>query len=434
MRVNIIGAGLAGSEAAYQLASRGIKVDLYEQKGIKRHPAFNTDDFGELVCSNSLRSDNPLNAVGLLKNECRALDSLILKCADATRVEAGSSLSVDRNAFSKMITETIKNHPNITLHNEEVVKIPNEPTIIAAGPLLEGPLFEDLKRYTNADSLYFYDAVAPIIEKDSIDFNKAYYKSRYDEENEGDYINCPMNKDEFFNFYNELINGEEAKVRDMDKEIYFEVCMPVEAMAKRGFKTLTFGPLKPVGLEKDGLRPYAVVQLRKDNAIDTLYNMVGFQTHLTYGEQKRIFSMIPGLENAKFARYGVMHRNTYINSPKLLTSHYSFKERPDLFVAGQLSGVEGYVESCASGLYAAVAMYQYLLNKEIKELSSSTMMGAMAAYISNPTTSKLVPMNANFGIFKDAEVYKKSEQKEKRVEAALKEIEEYKEYLDCLTK
>ena len=429
--VKIIGAGLAGSEAAYQLAKRQIKVHLYEQKGVKRHSAFHTDDFAELICSNSLRSDNLENAAGLLKAEMAALDSLIIKSARLNKVEAGSSLAVDRRGFSEYITQTLKNDPYIEIHNEEVTSIDlASPTIIAAGPLCEGKLSQAIKDLIHTDYLYFFDAIAPIIEKDSIDFSKAYYKSRYDEEGEGDYINCPMNKEEFFNFYNELINAKVIEVKDVDKEIYFEGCMPFEVMAKRGIKTLLFGPMKPVGLAKEGIKPYAVVQLRKDNAIDTLYNIVGFQTHLTYGEQKRIIKMIPGLENANIVRYGVMHRNTYINSPKVLNAFYQMKEHPNLFFAGQISGVEGYIESAASGLYAALNMAQYLNDDKMRALGKDTIIGSMAAYIANEALDKLIPMNANFGIFQTSEAINKKQKRQEYVKISLRKIEEYKTQLN----
>lgn len=429
-RVKVIGAGLAGSEAAYQLANRGIKVDLFEMKPIKRHPAFHSDNFAELICSNSLRSANIENAAGLLKAEMRALDSLIIQSADENQVEAGSSLSVDREGFSRHITEQIKSHPNITIHCEEVLSIdPNEATIIAAGPLCEGDLSKAIADLCNEDYLYFFDAVAPIIEKDSIDFSKAYYKSRY-EEGQGDYINCPMTKEEFFAFYHEVINAECIKPKEADKEIFFEGCMPFEVMAKRGLKTLLFGPMKPVGLEKDNERPYAVVQLRKDNAIDTLYNLVGFQTHLTFSEQKRIIRMIPGLEKANIVRYGVMHRNTYINSPKVLNHFYQMRKYPNIFFAGQISGVEGYIESAASGLYAALNMTQYLSNKEMIALPADTIIGSMAAYISNEQITKLVPMNANFGIFRSDVAASKHEKRKLYGTIALGKIEEYKTKLN----
>lgn len=430
--VKIIGAGLAGCEAAYQLAKRGISVKLHEKKTKAPHQAFKTDLFAELICSNSLRSDNIENAVGLLKEEMRKLDSLIMRSADKNRIQAGSSLACDRLGFSKFITDVLRNDPNIEVIEAEVETISQDiPTIIAAGPLCDGKLADSIRKLLKDDYLYFYDAVSPIIEKDSIDFDKAYFKSRYDEEGEGDYINCPLSKEEFDDFYNTLIKAPCIEVRDIDKEIYFEGCMPFEVMAKRGKNTLLFGPMKPVGLEKDGVRPYAVCQLRQDNAIKTLYNIVGFQTHLTYGAQKEVLSKIPALKNANIVRYGVMHRNTYINSPQVLNHHYQFKDYPNIFIVGQISGVEGYVESAASGLYGALSMYQYLNGKEIIDLGSDTMIGAMANYISDMTISKLVPMNANFGIFRADIVAKKKEKRKEYAKLALANIEKYKEEIDA---
>ena len=430
MKVKVIGAGLAGSEAAYQLANRGIKVELYDQKPIKKHPAFKTDNYAELICSNSLRSDDLNNAVGLLKEEMRNLDSLIMSSADKYRIPAGKSLAVDRVGFSEYISDILRNHPNITIINEEVKDIDtNTPTIICAGPLCEGELSDSIKKLCGNDFLHFYDAVAPIVEKDSIDFNHAYYKSRYDEDNEGDYINCPLDANEFEEFYNAIINAQKIDIRSIDDEKYFEGCMPFEEMARRGYKTLLFGPMKPVGLEYNGKRPYAVVQLRKDNAIDTLYNIVGFQTHLTFKAQKEVLQKIPALRNVSIVRYGVMHRNTYINSPNIINEYYQFINYPNVFVAGQISGVEGYVESAASGLYAAINMYQYL-NGGIKySLNADTMMGAMAHYISDKNISKLEPMNANFGIFKCAYNGPKNEKKEFYSKTALDNIKEYAKHV-----
>ncbi|MBR5341017.1 MAG: methylenetetrahydrofolate--tRNA-(uracil(54)-C(5))-methyltransferase (FADH(2)-oxidizing) TrmFO [Erysipelotrichaceae bacterium] len=430
MKVRVIGAGLAGSEAAYQLAKRGFEVELYEQKPVKKHAAFKTDNFAELICSNSLRSDDLYNAVGLLKEEMRILDSLIMKAADQYRIPAGKSLAVDRNGFSEYITSEIKNNPKITVINEEYTDIDEDiPTIIAAGPLCEGKLADSLSELCGNDFLHFYDAVSPIVEKDSIDFNMAYYKSRYDDDNPGDYINCPLTKEEFEEFYNAIINAQKIAVHDIDDEKYFEGCMPFEEMARRGYKTLLFGPMKPVGLEYNGKRPYAVVQLRKDNAIDTLYNVVGFQTHLTFGSQEEVLKKVPALRNVHIVRYGVMHRNTYINSPNIINNRYQFIDHPDLFIAGQISGVEGYVESAASGLYAAINLAQYL-NGEIEyELGPDTMMGAMANYISDRNIKKLEPMNANFGIFRCEYSGKKNDKKKFYVEHALKKVKEYAEHI-----
>lgn len=428
--VRVIGAGLAGSEAAYQLANLGFQVELYEMKAIKHHPAFKTDKFGELICSNSLRSDNIENAVGLLKEEMRTLNSLIMEAADATRVDAGSSLAVDRESFSAYITDKVKNHPNIHLHVEEVVDIDTSiPTIIASGPLTEGALSQRIAELTHQDYLYFFDAVSPIIEKDSIDFSSAYYKSRWDDEGEGDYINCPMTRDEFFNFYNELIHAECITPHEGVDEIFFEGCMPFEEMARRGFNTLLFGPMKPVGLQHEGKKPFAVVQLRQDNAVKTLYNIVGFQTHLTFGEQKRILSMVPALKNCHIVRYGVMHRNTYINSPRVLNNHYQMREYPNIFFAGQISGVEGYVESAGSGLYAALSLAMYLNGGIDYDLNGDCMMGAMANYISDEHIEKLVPMNANFGIFKTDVQVNKKEKRQMYVKIALDNIQKFKEHI-----
>ncbi|AME09405.1 MULTISPECIES: FADH(2)-oxidizing methylenetetrahydrofolate--tRNA-(uracil(54)-C(5))-methyltransferase TrmFO [Gemella] len=404
-KVIVIGAGLAGSEAAWQLATRGVKVDLYEMRPKKMTPAHKTKNFAELVCSNSLRANNITNAVGLLKEEMRRLNSIIIECADTTQVPAGGALAVDRDRFSEMITEKIKNHPNINIIEKEISAIPkgDVPVIVATGPLTTDLLSEDIRKYTNQDGLYFYDAAAPIIEKDSINFEKVYLKSRYDK-GEAAYLNCPMTKEEFYTFYNELINAEVAPLKEFEKEIYFEGCMPFEEMAKRGEKTLLFGPLKPVGLEdpKTEKRPYAVVQLRQDNKEGTLYNIVGFQTHLKWGEQKRIINLIPGLENANIVRYGVMHRNTYLNSPQLLERTYRLKKEKNIYFAGQMTGVEGYVESAASGIVAALnAIY----NTEGKEVifPTETMIGAMANYIVDNTNKNFQPMNANFGIIKPLE-------------------------------
>ena len=429
-KVIVIGAGLAGSEAAWQLAKRGVNVDLYEMRPKKMTPAHKTQNFAELVCSNSLRANNITNAVGLLKEEMRRLDSLIIKCADATQVPAGGALAVDRDKFSEMITETIKNHPNINVIEEEITQIPKGdiPVVVATGPLTSDALSQDIRTYTKQEGLYFYDAAAPIIEKDSIDMNKVYLKSRYDK-GEAAYLNCPMTKDEFFNFYNALITAEAAPLKEFEKEIYFEGCMPFEEMAKRGEKTLLFGPMKPVGLEdpKTDKRPYAVVQLRQDNSEGTLYNIVGFQTHLKWGEQKRIINMIPGLENANIVRYGVMHRNTYLNSPQLLEKTYKLKEEKNIYFAGQMTGVEGYVESAASGIVAAL---NALYNQEDKQIIFPTenMIGAMANYIVDNTNKNFQPMNANFGIIKPLpeRIKDKKEKYERYANRSLEILENFK--------
>ncbi|MBQ1877868.1 MAG: methylenetetrahydrofolate--tRNA-(uracil(54)-C(5))-methyltransferase (FADH(2)-oxidizing) TrmFO [Erysipelotrichaceae bacterium] len=410
-RVKVIGAGLAGSEAVWQLVRRNIPVTLYEMRPKVETGAHHSGEFAELVCSNSLRSNALTNAVGLLKEEMRQLDSLIMKAADNCSVPAGSALAVDRWDFARQITETIRNHPLVEIVNEEITEIPEGPVIIATGPLTSGKLAERIKDLLQEDSLYFFDAAAPIVTRESIDMNIAYYKSRYDK-GEADYINCPMTKEQFDVFYNELINAETAELHDIDKEVYFEGCMPVEVMAKRGPQTLTFGPLKPVGLEKEGSRPYAVVQLRQDNAVGSLYNIVGFQTHLKWGEQKRVFSLIPGLENCEIVRYGVMHRNTFIKSPKVLLPTYQSRIRSDLFFAGQMTGVEGYCESAASGLLAGHNMALLMEGKEPLVLPDTTMIGAMAHYITTAAPDNFQPMNANFGIFNLQEYVKKSLRKE----------------------
>lgn len=423
-RVNVIGAGLAGREATWQLIRKGIQVRLYEMRPIKETGAHKTADFSELVCSNSLRSNALTNAVGLLKQEMRELDSLIMRVADKHALPAGSALAVDREGFAREITEFIKSSPLVEVVNEEITEITEGPTIIATGPLTSTPLAEAIKKFFNEESFYFFDAAAPIVTKESINMDIAYFKSRYDK-GDADYLNCPMTKEQFDMFYNELINGETAEVHDVDKEIYFEGCMPVEVMAKRGPQTLTFGPLKPVGLEKDGKRPYAVVQLRQDNAIGTLYNIVGFQTHLKWGEQKRIFSLIPGLENCEIVRYGVMHRNTYINSPKVLLLTYQTRERKDLFFAGQMTGVEGYCESAASGLLAGHNMALLLNGQKPVVLPDTTMIGAMAHYIVNADPGNFQPMNANFGIFNLEHFVPKSQRKNAYSEQALKVLAPY---------
>ncbi|MEG0403109.1 MAG: methylenetetrahydrofolate--tRNA-(uracil(54)-C(5))-methyltransferase (FADH(2)-oxidizing) TrmFO [Anaerorhabdus sp.] len=421
--VVIVGAGLAGSEAAWQLANLGFKVQLIEMRPKKMTPAHKTEKFGELVCSNSLRSDALSNAVGLLKEEMRSCNSLIMKIADETKLPAGSALAVDREEFSRRITETIMNHPNIEVILDEVSEIPSGPCILATGPLTSDSLSKSIITFLETAEFYFYDAAAPIIEKDSIDFSKAYFKSRYDK-GEADYINCPMTRDEFDTFYRELIQAETVPVKEFEKEVYFEGCMPFEVMAKRGMQTLLFGPMKPVGLEHNGFRPYAVVQLRQDNAVASLYNVVGFQTHLTWPEQKRILQLIPGLENCQIVRYGVMHRNSFINSPLCLEPTYQSKKRKDLFFAGQMTGVEGYVESAASGLLAGLNMAQVLMGKEPVVLGNTCMMGAMSHYITHADAKNFQPMNANFGILKLEGDFKKKDKKDAYAPQALKVLQE----------
>lgn len=427
--VNIIGAGLAGSEAAYQIAERGIKVKLYEMRPVKQTPAHHTDKFAELVCSNSLRGNALTNAVGVLKEEMRRLDSLIIKAADNASVPAGGALAVDRHEFSGYVTETLKQHANIEVINEEITEIPDGPTIIATGPLTTESLSKQIQALTGQDHLYFYDAAAPIIEKDSIDMNKVYLKSRYDK-GEAAYLNCPMTEEEFNRFYDALLEAEVVPLKEFEKEIYFEGCMPFEEMAKRGRKTLLFGPMKPVGLEdpKTGRRPYAVVQLRQDDAAGTLYNIVGFQTHLKWGAQKEILKLIPGLENVEVVRYGVMHRNTFINSPTNLQQTYQFKGNDSLFLAGQMTGVEGYVESAASGLVAGINMAKYVEGKPVITFPENTVIGSMAYYITHTNSKNFQPMNANFGLLPslDKRIKDKKERYEALAARALDSLEHFK--------
>jgi methylenetetrahydrofolate--tRNA-(uracil-5-)-methyltransferase len=426
--VNVIGAGLAGSEAAWQLAKRGIKVHLYEMRPVRQTAAHHTDKFAELVCSNSLRANTLTNAVGVLKEEMRHLDSVIISSADACSVPAGGALAVDRHEFAAHVTERVKHHENVTVFNEEITEIPSGPTIIATGPLTSQALSEQLKSLTGEEYLYFYDAAAPIIEKDSIDMDKVYLKSRYDK-GEAAYLNCPMTEEEFDRFYNALIEAEVVPLKEFEKEVYFEGCMPIEVMASRGKKTMLFGPLKPVGLEdpKTGKRPYAVVQLRQDDAAGTLYNIVGFQTHIKWGPQKDIVRLIPGLENAEIVRYGVMHRNTFINSPRLLKPTYQYKDREDLFFAGQMTGVEGYVESAASGLLAGLNAARYVLGEELLVFPQETALGSMAHYITHTSDKNFQPMNANFGIFKDlpVRIKKKQERNEQYAKRALEIVQNF---------
>jgi methylenetetrahydrofolate--tRNA-(uracil-5-)-methyltransferase len=410
--IKVIGAGLAGSEAAWQLAQRGLQVQLYEMKPHKKSPAHHTDTFAELVCSNSLRGDKIENAVGLLKEELRRLDSLIIQCADATRVEAGGCLAVDRHGFSQMVTDKIRNHPNITVIDEEVTQVPEGPVIIATGPLTSDAMSDAIGAYFGADYLHFFDAAAPLVTAESVDMTKGWWQSRYDR-GTPDYINCAMNKEEYEAFVKELISAQEAEVHGFEDKNVFEGCMPVEVMARRGFETLRYGPLKPVGLvdPNTGREPYAVVQLRQDNAEKTIFNLVGFQTHLKFGEQKRVFSMIPALANAEFVRYGVMHRNTFLRSPKLLDRYYADRRNPLVAFAGQMTGVEGYVESCASGYLAAVAMAAKVQGRALPDFPKTTAIGALGLYISDESVENFQPMNINFSIIAPLEqrIRKKAE-------------------------
>ena len=397
--VKIIGAGLAGSEAAWQLAQRGIPVELHEMKPQKMTPAHHSPDFGELVCSNSLRSDQLENAVGLLKEELRRSGSLILSCADEHRVEAGGALAVDRHGFSRAITEKVKGHPLITVVEGEVTAIPEGNVILASGPLTSDALAAAIQDKVHADYLSFYDAAAPLVTFESLDMDHAWFASRYDK-GTADYVNCALSEEEYAAFWQALTTAQAAEVHGFEDQNVFEGCMPVEVMARRGVDTLRYGPLKPRGLKdpRTGKEPYAVVQLRKDNAQGSIYNLVGFQTHLRWPEQKRVFSMIPALREAEFVRYGVMHRNTYLNSPKLLDRYYRLKADPRICFAGQITGVEGYVESTASGFVAAVELSRRLQGKPPVDFPQETALGALALYISNETVEQFQPMNVNFGI------------------------------------
>ncbi|WP_295859476.1 methylenetetrahydrofolate--tRNA-(uracil(54)-C(5))-methyltransferase (FADH(2)-oxidizing) TrmFO [uncultured Oscillibacter sp.] len=400
MKVSVIGAGLAGSEAAWQLARRGVEVELYEMKPLKRTPAHVTDDFAELCCSNSLRSDQLENAVGLLKEELRRLGSLIMTCADATRVEAGGALAVDRHGFSAMVTEKIRSCSGITVISAEVTELPEGEALVASGPLTSDALAQRLGALLGADTdLHFYDAAAPLIAADSVDMDSAWLGSRYGK-GSADYVNCPMTQPEYDAFWQALTTAEEAPVHGFEDQKVFEGCMPVEVMARRGHDTLLYGPLKPRGLDdpRTGRWPYAVVQLRRDNAEGSVYNMVGFQTHLRFPEQRRVFSMIPALRNAEFLRYGVMHRNTFLDSPRLLDRYYRLKKEPRITFAGQMTGVEGYVESCASGFLAAVELSRRLRGLAPLDLPQETALGALGLYISDASVTQFQPMNVNFGI------------------------------------
>lgn len=423
MKVKVIGAGLAGVEAAFYLANKGIKVELYEMRPKVKTPAHTTGLFAELVCSNSFRSKAPFNAIGILKTEMTKLNSIVMKSALLHEVEAGSSLAVDRTLFSTYITNEIKKHPNIKIIYEEVKEIdPKVPTIITAGPLVSDALKDYMLEFFGEEELNFFDAVAPIISEKSINKDICYLKSRYDK-GEAAYYNCPMTEEEYNKFYEFLINAEVVPLKDFEVGV-FEACLPLEVSAKRGYKTLLYGPLKPVGLEHQGNRPFAVVQLRQDDAIKSMYNLVGFQTNLKFGEQKKLLNLIPGLEKAEILRYGVMHKNTYFKSPNILNRFYQSKEHPKVFIAGQISGVEGYLESASSGLLAAIYLNQYLKFKKIVPMPTETIIGSLAFYISQPN-NKFNPMNANFGLLPSLGKHRKSERRKLYRERSLDNLNKY---------
>ncbi|HHV63498.1 MAG TPA: methylenetetrahydrofolate--tRNA-(uracil(54)-C(5))-methyltransferase (FADH(2)-oxidizing) TrmFO [Peptococcaceae bacterium] len=429
MEAIVIGAGLAGSEAAWQLAKRGIKVRLYEMRPLKFTPAHSTDKFAELVCSNSLRAAGLENAVGLLKEEMRRLDSLIMAVADQTAVPAGGALAVDRHLFSRLITQKLSNHPQVTVIREEVQEIPKDKVVIvASGPLTSDALAADIQRLTGEEALSFFDAAAPIVELESVDMTKAFWASRYNR-GEADYLNCPLTKEEYEIFYEALINAETAEIKGFEKDLVFEGCMPIEVMAKRGFMTMAFGPLKPVGLvdPKTSKTPFAVVQLRKENLQGTLLNMVGFQTNLKWGEQRRVFRLIPGLEKAEFVRYGVMHRNSFLNAPKVLKADFSLHTMPNIFFAGQITGVEGYLESAASGLLAGLNVFRFLKGKETLVFPSTTALGGLARHLEGSPSIDFQPMNINFGLIAPLgfKVKGKREKNLQIAQRALRELEEY---------
>lgn len=424
-KVTVIGGGLAGSEATWQLAKRGIPVDLYEMRPKKLTPAHETGELAELVCTNSMRSNQLSNAVGLLKEEMRQMDSLILKAADATQVPAGGALAVDRDRFSAYVTKAINELDNVTIHDEEITEIPKDGiTVIATGPLTSDKLAEQIQKFSGTDSLHFFDAAAPIVAADSIDMDIVYKKSRYDR-GEAAYLNCPMDKEQYEKFAKELVKAETAEMHGFEKDDVFEGCMPIEVMAGRGAKTMLFGPLKPVGLEDPhtGKTPYAVVQLRQDNAAASMYNIVGFQTHLKYGEQKRVFSMIPGLENARFVRYGKMHRNTYMASPEVLTASYEAKAQPGLFFAGQMTGVEGYVESAGSGLVAGINAARRAMGEDTVAFPKDTALGSMANYVTTTNPKHFQPMNASFALLPGLEGKKIRNKKERHLKVSERGLE-----------
>lgn len=434
MKVNVIGAGFAGCEATWQLVKRGIEVRLYEMRPHKMTPAHTTGDFAELVCSNSFRADGMANAVGVLKHEMRLFESLMMEVASETAVPAGGALAVDREHFAKKMTETLEQHPLVEIIREEIVDIPTDlPTIIATGPLTSDALSEKIAILAGREHLYFHDAAAPVITKESIDFSKVYLKSRYDK-GEAAYLNCPMNQAEFEAWYDALIHAEIVPPKDFEKEVFFEGCMPFEEIARRGPQTLLYGPMKPVGLEnphQENKRPHAVVQLRQDNAAASLYNIVGFQTHLKWSEQKRLIQMIPGLENAEIVRYGVMHKNTYIASPVLLNPTFQSKSNPNLFFAGQMTGVEGYVESGASGLLAGLNMARMLQGETLVTLPKTTSLGSLAHYITHADSHYFQPMNANFGLYED--LVGKVKKKEKKAAYANRAIEDMKHIIETFS-
>lgn len=430
-KVNVIGAGLAGSEAAWQLAQRGVPVKLYEMRPHRYPPAHHTDLFGELVCSNSLRANNIENAVGLLKEELRRCDSLIMQCADANQLPAGGALAVDREKFSAQITETIRQHLLIEVIHEEVTQVPeDEITIIATGPLTDGAMAEYVKQVTSQDDLYFYDAAAPIVTAESINYDKAFWASRYDK-GDADYLNCPMTEEEYNRFYDALTTAELIETKEFEKEKFFEGCMPIEAMASRGRQTLLFGPMKPVGLidHRTGEEFYAVVQLRKDNKEGTLFNIVGFQTRMKWGEQKRVLQMIPGLEQAEIVRYGVMHRNTFVNSPVALESTGRIRSREQLFLAGQITGVEGYVESTASGLVAGINAARMYQQQELVRFPLTTAIGGLMNYIVTADSRNFQPMNVNFSLIPALEGKKIRNKKEKNARIAQRALEDLEQFL-----
>lgn len=432
-KVNVIGLGLAGCEAVYQLAKRGILVDAYEMKPTKFSAAHTNSNFAEIVCSNSLKSDDLSTASGCLKAEMREIDSLILKCAEKARVPAGGALAVDRDKFSEIVTKEIKSLKNVNIHIGEVDKIDLDAyTIIATGPLTSDALSIEIKNLLGSDNLHFYDASAPIVDGELLDRSKTFTSARYGK-GDSDYVNCPMNKEEYYAFIQELVSGEKTELHDFEKSEIFEGCMPIEVMASRGIDTLRFGPLRPVGLRlDDGTRPFAVVQLRKESTENELYNLVGFQTNLKWGEQKRIFSMIPALKNADFIKYGVMHRNSYICAPKFLNYDFSLKENPNIYIAGQLSGVEGYMESTMSGLVSGISLANKILGKSIDILPKTTIMGAIINYLISSSSGNFQPMNANFGILPPLteKIKDKSLKKKAYSERAIEDIKIYKENLN----